>query len=118
VIIQSDIEIAEGSPVTFKTTLAEMHGDDGTEGSISILSAPFGTQEEGAPGLMGVRASQLVVFEHDGRSGTLDLAKVFEAWVTEIGDRPEDKVPEFDQEEALRKNIERRKAEGREGAGL
>lgn len=91
--LSTDIEINDDPHPTFTTTLADMHGEDGTEGSISIVSAPFGTTQEGSPGMMGVRASQFVQFEHEGRYGRFDLAELFKEWVDEIGDREPSAAP-------------------------
>lgn len=85
---QTIVDINDKVPMTFTSMLAAMIGNDGTEGSISMLVAPIDTSVEGNPPIMGIRGSQHIVFEHEGRRGLLDLAAVYEKWVEELGDEP------------------------------
>jgi hypothetical protein len=75
-----------------------MTGEDGSEGSISLVVAPI-ADPHGDPAYMGIRASDVVEFEHEGRHGRLKLSDLFCQWVDALGDRPEDPAPELSEEE-------------------
>lgn len=108
--VTTSVEINDKPPMTFHSTIAEMTGDDGTHGSISILTAPTSTQTEGSPVMLGLRGSQHILFEHEGRRGMLDLATVFERWVEELGDTP----PNEDEDQGEIEDLPTRRAKAKE----
>lgn len=116
--LTTTIKVADNPPPMFNSLLATLTGDDGTTGSIAMLSGPISGHD---PETLGVRTSQYILFEHEGRHGRIDLSEVFTAWVTALGEREPDQLAEptpEDDRKRLAANIDRRRAEGREGAGF
>lgn len=118
--LTTTIKVTDSPNPMFNELLATLTGDDGTKGSISMLVGPV-RSAGGDPDAVGIRTSQFIQFEHEGRTGRFDLSEIFTQWVEAIGDREPDKVHEAtpeEEQERLAANIARRRAEGKEGAGF
>lgn len=80
--LKATIKVKDDPGPMFNTLLATLTGEDGSKGSIAMLTAPISGSD---PGTMGFRTSQYIEFEHEGRKGRIDLSEVFGAWVDAIG---------------------------------
>jgi hypothetical protein len=79
--LTTTIKVDENPGPMFNSLLATLTGDDGTTGSIAMICGPVTGRD---PDSLGVRTSQYIEFEHEGRSGRIDLSEVFTAWVEAI----------------------------------
>jgi hypothetical protein len=113
--LKTTINVNDNPNPMFNELLATLTGDDGTTGSISMLVGPV-RSAGGDPEALGIRTSQYVQFEHEGRVGRFDLAEVFTDWVTAIGDRPPTRERELTEEESAERRhqrlVERRREAG------
>lgn len=111
--LTTTIKVNDNPGPMFNSLLATLTGDDGTTGSIAMLAVPISGHD---PESLGVRTSQYIEFEHEGRKGRIDLSELFTAWVEAIGDRKPDREKELTEEEAAERRhqrlVERRRETG------